>query len=377
MSLTATAQLAGLSAGYLSRIERGERPVERRSTLEALANALRVPPSDLTGQPYPPSSPEEETGHAAAQELRAVLRDIELDALEIRQAPRSLEELRAAVKAADIACSASDYGVLGDMVPGLLSETYAAMHASDSTDARVLFGHVLHAAFYLAKDLGHGDLAWQVAARLWTVANAIGEPAWLGVADFVRAHAVVGAGARARGLTIVQKAANELTPDGGVAGQVYGMLRLSAALHAAVTGHADDARSYLDDARQTAAATGEGEFAGLMFGPRNVGVWDVAVALELGEPGRVPELARSVDVRAIPSAGRQATFYCDVARGFASLRGGEPQAVEALRAAETLAPQRMRTNPYARDAIGSLLSRTRSRENRELRGLAYRAGLAV
>jgi transcriptional regulator with XRE-family HTH domain len=37
LSLRVAADLAGLSASHLSRIERGERPVDRRSTLEAYA----------------------------------------------------------------------------------------------------------------------------------------------------------------------------------------------------------------------------------------------------------------------------------------------------------------------------------------------------
>jgi transcriptional regulator with XRE-family HTH domain len=52
MSLRATAELAGLSAGYLSRVERGERAIDRWSVVEALVQALRVSPSELTGQPY-------------------------------------------------------------------------------------------------------------------------------------------------------------------------------------------------------------------------------------------------------------------------------------------------------------------------------------
>lgn len=40
-SLRAVAELAGISESYLSRLERGERPVDRRSTLEALARAAR------------------------------------------------------------------------------------------------------------------------------------------------------------------------------------------------------------------------------------------------------------------------------------------------------------------------------------------------
>ena len=61
MALTVTAELAELSAGYLSRIDRGLRPVQRRATLEgaSLASALRVSSSEITGQPYPPLSQSE------------------------------------------------------------------------------------------------------------------------------------------------------------------------------------------------------------------------------------------------------------------------------------------------------------------------------
>jgi transcriptional regulator with XRE-family HTH domain len=45
MSLKATAELAGITESYLSRIERNQRPVNSRSLLEAIAAALRVAPS--------------------------------------------------------------------------------------------------------------------------------------------------------------------------------------------------------------------------------------------------------------------------------------------------------------------------------------------
>ena len=75
LSLTVTAELAGLSAGYLSHIERGLRPLQRRATLEALASALRVAPSEITGQPCPPSSAREAVAHSTSPALRAVLHD--------------------------------------------------------------------------------------------------------------------------------------------------------------------------------------------------------------------------------------------------------------------------------------------------------------
>lgn len=80
MSLKAVAELAGISEGYLSRIERGERGVHRRSLLEAIAAALRVAPSELAEQAFPPAVADPVTGEAQAAviALEAALSDLEL-----------------------------------------------------------------------------------------------------------------------------------------------------------------------------------------------------------------------------------------------------------------------------------------------------------
>lgn len=44
--------LAGLSFSFWGQVERGEKPVTKRGTLEAMAGALRVYPAELTGQPW-------------------------------------------------------------------------------------------------------------------------------------------------------------------------------------------------------------------------------------------------------------------------------------------------------------------------------------
>jgi hypothetical protein len=52
--------------------------------------------------------------------------------------------------------------------------------------------------------------------------------------------------------------------------------------------------------------------------------------------------------------------------------------VAALLRAEKIAPQRIRPNPFVREAIGDLLRRARrDAVGRELRGMAYRMGLGV
>ncbi len=54
MSVEVAAGLAGISKGYLSMLERGQRRFERRGLLEDLAAALGCAVADLTGQPYLP-----------------------------------------------------------------------------------------------------------------------------------------------------------------------------------------------------------------------------------------------------------------------------------------------------------------------------------
>ncbi len=53
MPLKAVVDLAGISAGYLARLERGERSVDRRSLIKDLATALGIAPQDLTALPVP------------------------------------------------------------------------------------------------------------------------------------------------------------------------------------------------------------------------------------------------------------------------------------------------------------------------------------
>lgn len=52
LSLDVVAGLAGITAGYLSMLERGLRGFNRRGLVEDLAEALGCSVVDLTGQPY-------------------------------------------------------------------------------------------------------------------------------------------------------------------------------------------------------------------------------------------------------------------------------------------------------------------------------------
>lgn len=83
LSLRATAELAGYTASYLSLIERGERSVDKRSTLEALASALRVAPSELASALPPTTQAADE--HAIARRFLPAIEDTITD-IEIGEA---------------------------------------------------------------------------------------------------------------------------------------------------------------------------------------------------------------------------------------------------------------------------------------------------
>ena len=72
-------------------------------------------------------------------------------------------------------------------------------------------------------------------------------------------------------------------------------------------------------------------------------------------------------------------YWVDYGRALARVRGRHDDAVLALRRAERISPRRVHRNPYAREVLTGLLTRSDrdSPAGRELRRMAYRAGLPV
>lgn len=70
-SLRVVAELAGISAGHLSRIENGQRALDRRSVIVALADALQVSPTELTSLPIP--APDNGVTDASVDAIRRAL----------------------------------------------------------------------------------------------------------------------------------------------------------------------------------------------------------------------------------------------------------------------------------------------------------------
>jgi hypothetical protein len=163
----------------------------------------------------------------------------------------------------------------------------------------------------------------------------------------------------------------------GVDAELAGMLALSTSLTAAADKRPTDVEAALDYAADLAEHTGEGNRFSLSFGPTNVTLWRITTALEAKDYERTVTLAETVIPQRIRASSRRAGYWMNYGRALARVRRRE-DAVLALYRAEKISPQEVRRNPFVRETLAELLARSRrDASGRELRGMAYRAGLPV
>ena len=151
---------------------------------------------------------------------------------------------------------------------------------------------------------------------------------------------------------------------------LWGALTLQRAVTASRVNDLDAAYSQLERARQIAGRLGEGRNDyNTEFGPANVALYEIAVAVELGDAGHALRTATAVDTSGL-SAERRARMLIDVARAHAQRRQvGE--AVAALRQAEDITPEQVLTHDLVRQLVSDLLT-MQDPPSSELRDLAER-----
>ncbi|WP_040694372.1 helix-turn-helix domain-containing protein [Nocardia vinacea] len=382
-SLEVVAGLAGISFGYLARLERGEQALTNRGTLEALARALKVAPSEFNAYPWHTAAPESnEQAHAGLIAIEDALdiyefgEDPEVETREWPLVAADLEQLAVAAQ------GTSDYAVQGELTPRLLGELHATYVRHPELRREVLLGMILcySAAAWTTKRLGGRGLPLLAAKAAQVCAEALESPAWLGFTTWLRGDATGGLSRPEQHRRAV-KMADRLTPhlDNSEVMQMYGMLHLSAALAAAVQADRDTADTHLNEADAIAARMDDevGSFGRLWFGRANVGIWKASIGLEFGDGARVAEQARNVHVDAIPSKSRQAEFYMEVGRSLMTDSKRRDNGVAVLLRAEELAPQRVHADVFVREAVADhLRAARRDAGGRNLRGLAWRLGIA-
>ncbi|WP_081895347.1 helix-turn-helix domain-containing protein [Actinoalloteichus caeruleus] len=381
MTASSVAGLARISRSYLSRIELGNRAVSSRSVLEAIAKALRVAPSALTTDPHQTIRRNDVPGHDALQSVDAALTDWWPGELPEDTAPRPVTELADAVRRLNTLRHACDYPAMANLVPGLTRELL--VHYASGPHRRQA-GHwlvdVYQACMYAAKSLYGVGLLALAYGHVERIADDLEDVQLRGVSYWMRGQAF-GPGRRARQATYSARAAADLEPHIGEPGvlEAYGQVHLNAALGAVASGQPDLGEAHLREARDAAARVpGDGSpWAGLWFGPTNVAIWDLVLAGERRDVGRVERIGPTVHIDAVPYPGRKAEFYMEWGRALVSERRSRDRGLSLILKAEKLAPHRVRNHPLVRDAVGSLIVQARKDAGGgELPGLAMRMGIA-
>jgi transcriptional regulator with XRE-family HTH domain len=385
LSLEVVAGLAGITAQYLSMLERGLRGFNRRGLIEDLAEALGCSVADLTGQPYPTPDRATVEGRAALPGISLALNNFGPDDVP-DITPRPLDELVAWANSANEHRDQGRFALAGRDLGALLTELQAhALTAGSADQARAFTALVL--ACVVAGDVanriaGNVDLSVSVTGRAYDMACRYGDAGLIGFARWCWALQLMWLTARGRASRVLTAGIDELGSsvrlgdEDTLAAEMLGMTHLAQAQRAARDEQNDDACMHLTEAEGIAARIGECNGLQMHFGPTNVAVWRLGIGIEMGDGGRAYELATRMplDVAILNSQERSAALYFDMAR--ALVQDGPNRDAEAIRhldTADRLAPTRIRNDPIARDLVVTL-DRRAPRRVWELDSLANRFG---
>lgn len=374
-SLAVVAGLAGISTGHLSRIERGERALDRRSLIVALANALQVTPSELTTLPMPTA------GNGAVdvgvEALRLAIQRASFGSPDGQVIPVGVLQER--VYSALAAQNRCEHQAVGAVLPALVADLHTSIAAGRDVADLLAMAALLHVqgTHSWLRTAGAGNDLCFAASRLGRdAAQELGEPVSVAVAAFGSANGLIASGDF--GLARTELDRLDLAPTSPETEQLAGALAVTRSLLAAAQKEPAEVDGPLEMAAELAERTGEQNAYYLGFGPTSVGVWRMSVALESGDHSRAAALAERICPESLVNPTRRATYWTGYGRALARVRGRQDDAVMALRCAEKISPGKVLRNPLARDVIGELVARSRrDAVGRELRALAYRAGLPV
>jgi transcriptional regulator with XRE-family HTH domain len=353
------ARMIDRSVAWVSQVERGVRRIDRMSVLEILADTLGIPLAELAAEsPVVAAVNEEQPGAAGlrlvlsgAWSLRAMLNGHDVPLIdEVRGKVDRAWALTHEARYADLA------DLLGDLVPELESGA-RAVAAGERPGMFELLASVYQACSAALAEPDEPEASWIAADRGMAAAERAGNPLLVAAGAFRLVIVFLGARYYAQAAEVTRTAADALwhIADGGTpeAMSMWGALTLQRAVTAAHLGDAQAAYGFLDRARQVADQVGPGRNDyNTEFGPANVALYEIAVAVELGDAGRALRVASAIDTSGL-SPERQARMLIDVARAHAQRRQVD-SAVAALAQAEELTPEQVHAHALVRQVVADL-----------------------
>ncbi|MEV4436399.1 helix-turn-helix transcriptional regulator [Streptomyces sp. NPDC049585] len=379
--------LVGRSEDWVSKVERNLIPVNNFSLLLDIARVLGVRDlSDLTG-PAVSLSLTASPRHPAVPAISRALNTLpSLLGADLPGEPLTAAELAQRVDEAwqIYETHTERYGPVGEMLPGLLAEAYLTLRTSqgeeEASAARSLIS-LLHLLQVYLRRVGERTLATAAADRAMQIADSTGDPALIAASAWNVCGILTSSGDVADSFELARSTIDHVRPGDDAGAEhlsAYGALHLAAVIAAVRSGRAAAAWDLLHQADAVAARLGNdrNEFH-TSFGPTNVAMHAVHLAVEEGDAGEALRLADTVEV---PEAGgvlplERTTRYLVEVMHANRLVGDDYGTLHVLRNIKEVSPEEIRYFPLVRDALGALLKRDRPTYRREVRELAAHVGM--
>ncbi|MFD6279038.1 helix-turn-helix domain-containing protein [Streptomyces sp. NPDC060209] len=342
------------SYSLLNQVECGAKPANL-DFVAAVAQALRVDVTVLTGQPYVTELQQDRLA-GLVRPIREALDLYDLgadDAIPEKPAAQlvaSAEHLCAQVRATHLRNAAR-------LLPVTIADLTAAAWRAQSTELWQALASTYRTAHDIAVKLGYYDLSSVALDRMDWAAHRASNPCLAAIRQYMRALVYFREGEYTIGQRLVATGHGIL---GGAeqtreAVAVTGQLHLGASVIAARAADQTAVDTHIAEAKRCADQTGDAsEIHWLSFGPTNVDLHRMSAAVELRQYDDALTQARQITLPASLATSRRAHFLIDRARSEMET-GRTDAALGTIVEARHAAPEQTRYHPGARETIKGLV----------------------
>jgi transcriptional regulator with XRE-family HTH domain len=380
------AGLLGRSVEWLAQFERGTKELDRLSTIVAIADVLGIESARLLPAAF--TTRRRELGDAVIGTAPDFVAAVRTAMLRYNGSTRVLgvpdrppvehAELAVRINEAFVCSQTERWSRLGSLLPDLIADVWQAANTSSGELQHRAFGQlslVWRVTSGMLDRIGEKDLPWIAAERDMAAADRSEDGLLIAGAAWRLAVVLRHNGRLQESIDVPVATADALRPQLTQSPQhasVYGALMLKSAVGAATVGDHVAVRDYLRECDRAAELTGDRNDFWLAFGPTNVAIHRVWLATEMGDPIDALRQAAHVDDTALPPelAERRASHLITVAWSH-YLRRHDDDALSALTAARTAAPEQLMFTYRVHDMLRQMLRRDR----RGLRELAEFVGV--
>lgn len=374
--------VGGKSIEWLRQIESGTRDVDKLSTIVAVAEALKLAPSDLLPGPFRSTS-SALTGLGSAPEAvpeiqAAMLRyDGIAGLLNLPTREVSARHLKASVERAFVCSQTERWSDMAPLVPNMIEDAWHLVRNAKSEEERrqafELQALVYRVTSGMLDRLGETQLPWVAAERSMFAAERSGDPLLIAGGAWRLSVVLRHAGRLTESTDVPVAAADALrsqldTPE---AHSVYGSLMLKGAVGAASLGDHTSVREYLAEAAHAADVIGDRNDYWFAFGPTNVAIHRAWLSLELSDPSKAIEQASFVPHDMLPRelSERRTSHLITVAWAH-YLKRQDREALDALAEARAAAPEQLLFTRKVHVMLAGMLKRERRSIKSDLRAMA-------